>query len=388
MTTADDDYFIALLADDPQLLYEQAPCGYLTTDGDGTIAKVNATFLAMTGLNRDDVLGRRFADLLTVGGRIYHETHYAPMLHMAGTAREIALDIRHADGAAVPVLVNAVADRGFDGRVEIIRVAVFDATHRRLYERELLRAKQRAEASEARAQALARTLQQTLIPPAPPQIPGLDVAAAYRPAGDGTEVGGDFYDVFQVGGGDWVVIVGDVCGKGAPAAVITALARYTLRAAAMNTPGPAAALRRLNEVMLQSATDRFCTVVMMRLRRDDAGWTAVIASAGHPLPLWRRADGTVECAGAQGVLVGVLPEPKICDSTVHLASGEMLVAYTDGLPEARRGNEFLGDDRIRRIVGEQGTSGEAVVNALLSDAVGFQGGHTRDDIVLVALRAG
>jgi sigma-B regulation protein RsbU (phosphoserine phosphatase) len=299
MSTSDDEFFVALLEDDPEKLVDRAPCGYLTTSSDGTIRKANQTFLAMTGYDLLDVIGRRFAELLTVGGRIYHETHYAPMLHMGGTAREIALDVVRRDGSALPVLVNAVADRDPDGRVDVIRVAVFDATHRRQYERELLRAKQRAEESEARASALARTLQQTLIPPMPPAIPGLDVAAAYRPAGDGTEVGGDFYDVFRVDDGSWVVVVGDVCGKGAEAAVVTALARYALRAAAMDHRTPAEALERLNQVMLRSSAERFCTAVLIRLSRENGHWIGSIAVGGHPLPLVRRHDGTVETVGAR-----------------------------------------------------------------------------------------
>jgi sigma-B regulation protein RsbU (phosphoserine phosphatase) len=245
MTTADDAFLSALLEDDPERLYDRAPCGYLTTGDDGTVHKVNQTFLAMTGYPSESVLGRRFPELLSVGGRLYFETHFAPMLHMGGTVREIAFDLVRSDGSRLPVLVNAVAEPGPSGRVEVVRVAVFDATRRRAYERELLRAKERAEESEARARALARTLQQTLIPPTPPTIPDLDVAAAYRPAGDGTEVGGDFYDVFEVANGDWVITLGDVCGKGSAAAVITALARYTLRAASMESASPARALARV-----------------------------------------------------------------------------------------------------------------------------------------------
>ncbi len=104
---------------------------------------------------------------------------------------------------------------------------MFDATERRSYERELLAAKRRAEESEVHASLLSRTLQQTLIPPEIPHIPGLDVAAVYRPAGDGEEIGGDFYDVFQIGVDDWMVAIGDVQGKGANAAVVTALARVS-----------------------------------------------------------------------------------------------------------------------------------------------------------------
>jgi sigma-B regulation protein RsbU (phosphoserine phosphatase) len=306
---------------------------------------------------------------------------------MSGTAREIALELVHRDGHTVPVLVNAVADRASDGRVEVVRVAVFDATHRRHYERELLRAKERAEASEGRARALARTLQQTLIPPTPPVIPQLDVAAVYRPAGDGSEVGGDFYDVFQVGGGDWVVIIGDVCGKGAEAAVVTALARYTLRAAAMEHAGPAGALRRLNDVMLQSATDRFCTVAMVRLRQTARTWSGVVSTAGHPPPILRRADGTLTSVGEQGVLVGVVAEPELSDVVVPLKAGEVLLLYTDGLPEARRGDDFYGDDRVREIATAPHRSAAALADALLENVLEFQGGTARDDIAIVVLRA-
>ena len=142
----------ALLDDDPTALYERAPCGYLSSTPDGTIVKVNQTFLTLTGYQRSDLVGRRtFAELLSPGGRIYHETHYAPMLRMHGTAREIALDIVRADGDRLPVLVNAVLERDVDGAPVVVRTAVFDATDRRRYEQELLLAKERAEASEARA---------------------------------------------------------------------------------------------------------------------------------------------------------------------------------------------------------------------------------------------
>jgi sigma-B regulation protein RsbU (phosphoserine phosphatase) len=389
MSATDEAYFAALLEDDADLLYDRAPCGYLTTSSDGTIRKANTTFLQMTGYSATELLDvRRFVDLLTIGGRIYHETHYAPLLHMTGTAREIALDVVHRDGHTLPVLVNAVADNSADGTTDRIRVAVFDATNRRAYERELLRAKEQAESSEARARALARTLQQTLIPPSPPAIPHLDVAAEYRPAGDGTEVGGDVYDVFRVGADEWIVTVGDVCGKGAAAAVITALARYTLRTAAMDHPSPAETLARLNEVMLADPVDRFCTVVLARLRRRDGGWSGLLSSAGHPLPLRRSVDGRIECVGGQGMLLGVLPEAQLQDVPFALAPGESLVLYTDGLPEGRRGDEFYGDERMHAVVGRPHPSAGALAAALLADVLEFQQGRPRDDLAVVVLRAG
>src|SRR5215218_7990082 len=168
------DAFVGALLDDAEQLYERAPCGYLSTAADGTIIKVNEAFLALSGYTRAELVGRRrFVDLLTGGGRLYHETHYAPMLRMHGSARQIALDLVRADGQRLPTLVNAVLETDESGAPVLVRTAIFDATERREYERELLRSKQRAEASEARAVALARTLQQTLIPPVPPHVPGL-----------------------------------------------------------------------------------------------------------------------------------------------------------------------------------------------------------------------
>ena len=211
---ATDAFQTALQADDPVALYERAPCGYLSTDADGRIVKANQTFLTLCGYEHDELVGRPMRDLLTPGGQIFELTHLQPMLRMQGEAREIALDFVRGDGELLPVLLNAMLDTT-EGQVPMVRIAVFDATERRRYERELMSAKDRAEESERRARTLALTLQETLIPAGLPQIPGLAVAAAYRPSGDGTEVGGDFYDLFPVGDDSWALLVGDVCGKGA-----------------------------------------------------------------------------------------------------------------------------------------------------------------------------
>lgn len=383
---AREGFYEALLEDDAELLYERAPCGYLSTTPDGVIVKVNQTFLTWTGYERADLIGRRkFTDLLTAGGRIYHETHYAPMLQMQGTAREIALDIVRADGHRLPALVNSVLEREDDGTPTVVRTAIFDATERREYERELLRAKQRAEESEREARILARTLQQTLIPPTPPDIPGLDVAAAYRPAGTGEQVGGDFYDVFQVAEDDWVVAIGDVCGKGVEAAVVTALARYTIRAAAVQHPEPSAVLSALNDVLLRHDTDRFCTVALARLRLTDAAdWTATISCGGHPLPLLLR-DGAVGSAGEPGSLVGVLEDPDFAESSVPLRPGDSMVLFTDGVTEGRRDETFFGDSGMAAAVAGNAGSAESITAGILSDVLAFQGDDPRDDIAIVVV---
>lgn len=377
----------ALLDDDAEQLYERAPCGYLSTAPDGTIVKVNQTFLALTGYERQELVGRtKFAELLTAGGRIYHETHYAPMLWMQDSVREIALDIVRVDGERLPVLVNSVLERDAGGAPMVVRTAVFDATERREYERELLRAKQQAEESEARAHALARTLQQTLIPPTPPHIPGLDVAAVYRPAGDGDEVGGDFYDIFQISTAEWVVAIGDVCGKGVDAAVVTALVRHALRALAVRLPQPGQALDALNEILLRHETDRFCTVILLRLRHEDGAWTTTVSSGGHPLPLLTRAGERPTVFGRPGTLLGVLETPAFHDAETLLRPGDTLVLYTDGVTEGRRGDEFYGESRLRASVAGGAGSAATLAEGVLADVLQFQLGDARDDIAIVAVR--
>ena len=138
-------------------LFENAPCGYLSTAPDGTLTRVNATFLRWTGYRREELVGaRRFQDLLSVGGRIYHETHYAPMLRLQGSVREIAVDIVTAGGTRLPVLVYSVLLRDGDGAPQAVRTAVFDATERKLYERELIAARDRERAARGRVERLQR----------------------------------------------------------------------------------------------------------------------------------------------------------------------------------------------------------------------------------------
>jgi PAS domain S-box-containing protein len=137
-------------------LYEDAPCGYISTTPDGELVRVNRTLLSWTGYTRDELQGRRFQDLLTPGGRIYHETHYAPLLRMQGAVREIALDLVCAGGRHLPVLVNSVLRSGEDGRPQLVNTTVFDATHRRRYERELVLARERERTARRRTERLQR----------------------------------------------------------------------------------------------------------------------------------------------------------------------------------------------------------------------------------------
>ena len=382
---SEDAFERALLLEAPESIYQSAPCGYLSTTPDGTLVRVNDTFLSWTGLSRDDLVGRRtFSSLLTAGGRIYHDTHYAPMLQLQGTVREIAIEVVTATGDRLPVLANAALVRDEAGEPTVIRVVLLDATERREYERELLRAKQRAEESEARATALTMTLQQTLIPPHPPHIPGLEISSTYRPAGAGEEVGGDFYDVFEINEDDWVVALGDVCGKGVDAAVVTSLVRHTIRAVSVRVPDPAEVLEALDEVLQHHRSDRFCTVVLVRLRRRAQTWQVSMSLGGHPQPLLLRPDAEAVTVGAPGSLVGVLLEPEFAVTELELARGDTLVLFTDGVTEGRRGDEQYGDARLREVA-EHHRGKPQLAETVLADVLAFQEGTARDDIAVVTV---
>ena len=236
---------------------------------------------------------------------------------------------------------------------------------------------------------IAETLQTSLLPHALPVLPGVEVAARYRAAGEHNMVGGDFYDLYASGPGVWTAIVGDVSGKGARAAAITALARHTLRTASRLHDSPAANLALLNEVLLEEeAAAHFCTVFQTRLCPGEDGVELRFANGGHPSPLVLRADGSVEdVAGGRGTLIGAVAEGGFTESTLHLGPGDLLLLYTDGVTEVRPSDLDLGERELRATLSAHaGASAEDVVAAVERRAVDLQAGSTRDDIVLVAIR--
>jgi PAS domain S-box-containing protein len=235
---------------------------------------------------------------------------------------------------------------------------------------------------------IARTLQRSLLPAELPEIPGIEAAARFRPIGEGNEVGGDFYDLFETGGRGWTVVMGDVCGKGPDAAAVTALARYTLRAAAMRERLPSRSLRLLNEALLRQRDDRrFCTVAYAYLESHDGGVRIGVASGGHPLPMLLHPDGTVEAIGEPGTLLGVLPDPNLQDRSVSLSRGDVLVFYTDGVIEGRGADVPFGEDGLRELLAEcAGAGADAIAARVEEAAFAAQKGNPRDDIAVLVLR--
>jgi phosphoserine phosphatase RsbU/P len=368
---------------DARRSFDQAPCGLLVATVDGVISDVNETMLRWTGHRRDELLGRHVTDLLTPGGQIYYETHFAPLLRMQGQAREIALEIFGADRSRRPAIVNATLARGDD--VPALRMALFDATERRRYELELLAAKDRAEVAEQRASALSDVLQRTLLPPGLPSVPHIDLAAVYRSASPGMDIGGDFYDAFAVSPDDVVLAIGDVEGKGPEAAIMTALARHTIRAAAVEAHSPAEILRTLNRAFVIDESPRLCTAAIVRLQRADRAWNCVVSCAGHPPPLFVGASRPSQWVGRPGMLLGYQEEIPLHDVEAAVAPGDRIVLYTDGVTEARAADRFLGDDGLQALVAGQWASSAELADAVLTGVLRFTRTAPRDDIaVLVA----
>jgi phosphoserine phosphatase RsbU/P len=234
---------------------------------------------------------------------------------------------------------------------------------------------------------LAHTLQQSLLPPHLPSIPGVEIAAHYEAAGEGFDVGGDFYDVFETARNDWAIVIGDVCGKGPEAAALTALVRYTTRAAAIQTRRPRLVLDLVNEAVLRHDPEQFCTVTYVRLRPEGDGARLTVSCAGHPPPLVLRADGNVESVAAPGRVLGPFAELGAVDRSVTLEPGDALFVYTDGVTDARGADGFFGDERLRETLRScVDSSADDTVKALERALRDFHGGQPRDDIAFVVLR--
>ncbi|MFD1936857.1 SpoIIE family protein phosphatase [Nonomuraea mangrovi] len=383
--------FASLLEDSAEDLYDNAPCGYLSTLLDGRIAKVNATLLTWLGYTREELVGRRsFADLLTVGGRLYHETHFAPLLAMQGEIGGVALELRAADGTSLPVLVTSTVKTGTDGQPQLIRTTIFDASDRRAYERELLRARHEAERERERLQRLVTTLQRSLLPPSLPDVPGLEAVAHYHIASR-DEVGGDFYDLFPLTRDRWGFFLGDVCGKGAEAAAVTSLIRYTLRAAAAYDPDPDTVLDTLNAALhseYSADNPHYCTAIFGILTPDGDAFSVTLAGGGHPPCLLLSADGTADYQPTtNGMLIGILPGATFTTRTIRLAPGDTLLLYTDGLTEARTGagGERYGDEALRAFATRLAPTTAAGAISALADLVDGFGNGLDDDTAILAL---
>lgn len=244
--------------------------------------------------------------------------------------------------------------------------------------------------AEAELRRALEILQSSLLPTALPAIPHVRIGVHYQPGGR-VGVGGDFFDVFALPDGRWAVIIADVCGKGARAATVTSMARYTVRTAAYEHTDPAKVLGILNQALLGDATERpFVTACLVVLDTRAGETVATVTPAGHPLPLLRLADGTVRPVGRGGDLLGVLEEPSFHPTTVRLAPGDLLLLYTDGFTEARdAANVQLGETGLAAMLAVTDAAEPTEVVQSLAAALAKHTANelTRDDAAAVAIGA-
>lgn len=237
--------------------------------------------------------------------------------------------------------------------------------------------------------AISQSLQRSLLPPELPQIEGVEVEVIYRAAGEGNEVGGDFYDLFPIRDGAYGFAIGDVCGTGPEAAAVTGLARHALRLLAREGYGGPAVLERLNSAILdEGARSRFLTLLYGELwPQEDGSAILKVVCAGHPLPLRLRQDGTVEPAAEPQPLLGVMEDLELYEQTVTLDPGDVLLCVTDGVTERREGTRMLGDDGLADVLTTcTGLTAGAVAARIMRAVERFASDAPSDDMAILAMR--
>ncbi|WP_190198910.1 SpoIIE family protein phosphatase [Streptomyces djakartensis] len=237
--------------------------------------------------------------------------------------------------------------------------------------------------------AISQSLQRSLLPPELPMIEGVEVEVIYRAAGEGNEVGGDFYDVFPIRDGSYGFAIGDVCGTGPNAAAVTGLARHALRLLAREGLSGPAVLERLNSAILdEGARSRFLTLLYGEMRpQDDGSAELKVVCAGHPLPLRLRQDGTVEPAAEPQPLLGVIDDLELYEETVTLDPGDVLLCVTDGVTERREGARMLGDDGLADVLTTcTGLTAGAVAARIMRAVERFASDAPSDDMAILAMR--
>lgn len=370
---------------------------------DGTITQVAAAHRDPQKVESTQELRRRFPPSADHSAGVFRvmrtgESEFYPQLDRERLA-QLAVDTGHKEllkslGATSAIVVPLVARRRTLGAMTVVTAGDRPRfTSEDLSMIEELASRCALAIDNARLYNergyIARTLQQSLLPPELPELPRLEAAARFRAAGEGIEVGGDFYDLFDTGRGLWAAVMGDVCGKGADAAALTALARYTIRTAAMADRPPSGILTMLNDAILRQRSDkRFCTVIYAQVQERQSSVVMTVASGGHPLPYVLRADGSVEQVGRWGTLLGVVPDPDLTDTEVELFPGDTVVMYTDGVIEARSDDDgMFGPGRLAELLEEcAGRDPDTVAQRIEDVVVDLQEGDPKDDIAILALR--
>jgi PAS domain S-box-containing protein len=354
-----------------------APVGFALFDLDLRFLRVNEALAAITGLPAEDHVGRTVEETAVLPPEVGEDLRQVLRTGSPVVNREVSVSapssrrVKH-------LLVGCYAVRGDADEIVGAGTTVVEITDRVEAEQDTI--------------ALADVLRRALLPSDLPRIDGVELASAYLYGGGEADVGGDFYDVFDLGrGGGWSLAIGDVCGTGPEAASVTSLARHTIRAAAMQARRPSVVLTLLNEALRRQPTERpFCTVAYGNFHADDTGARVTLASGGHPLPLVLRADGTITEVGTPGTLLGVFDAEllTLVDVDVRLEVGDTLVLFTDGVTEAQGPTGMFGEERLAEVLAAcAGLDAQGVVDAVIGALLRFSNSDRNDDIAVLAVRS-
>jgi PAS domain S-box-containing protein len=362
------------------VIVENMRDGVFVLDAFGRVTDANPAATRLLGTSRRQLVGVSLEDVLGGAWRVGEQpgAAAAPALVVTPGAH-LRLPDESGQEHTYELRRESLADQR--GRPAGQLVTVRDVTERT-----------RAEATLAQLLAersrVAAALQQSLVPKDLPRVPGTEMVGRYEPAGDGHEIGGDFFDVFPLDDGVWGVVLGDVSGKGAEAAAVTALARYTLRALADPRHRPSRTLRDLNDrLVVATEPERYCTLVyaLVRPRGDDIELT--VSLAGHHPPLVSRHDGKIEPVGELGTALGLLEQVELFDTEVVLQPGEQICLFTDGLVEAMHDKNLFGSGRVADILERlRDRPLEDVATELVDAPRRFHGPELADDLAVLLLR--
>jgi serine phosphatase RsbU (regulator of sigma subunit) len=313
---------------------------------------------------------------------------------LAGYARDNGhLELLSAVGPTAVVIVPMIGAAGAIGAITLVSSeSEHKLTHADLALAERLARRSGTAVENARLYTersrIAHTLQRALLPESLPDIPGAEIEARYCAAGELNEVGGDFYDVLEQGAERWTLMIGDVCGKGPRAAGVTALARHTLRAAAMSGQTAPQMLGTLHRALrCQPPGADMCTVCLVTMERTSQRARLKVALAGHPPPLLIDPDGRARPIGQPGTLLGMLDSIEFTETGAELRPGETLLLYTDGVVEAGRPHDQLGEEGLMELCRQAPTLSLGALLELIEDAALERAeASLRDDLALLGLR--